>query len=194
MPPNFTPVHVDPFSSELASRCSELLDRPGVYAAEELEQLVREIAERPDLWEPLIRADPEQRRYELLYDDERIDIWVLSWMPGHRTGLHDHDISDVGLVCVQGELDEGLFTVGGKTAPLRMTPGVSRNGPGGYIHSVAHVAGAPAVSIHAYSPPLLVVGQYRVDESGRLRREPEHGRKGLMDTTIDGEAVQLRPS
>ena len=75
-----------------------------------------------------------------------------------------------------------------------MTPGVSRNGPGGYIHSVTHVEGEPAVSIHAYSPPLLVVGQYRQGADGRLRREPEHGRKELLDDTIAVDAIELRPS
>jgi predicted metal-dependent enzyme (double-stranded beta helix superfamily) len=195
MPPKFTPVFVEPYSDELAARCGELLTRDGIYEAPELEDLVRRLAERPDLWEPLIVEDRDHRRYHLLYEDERIDIWVLSWMPGQRTGFHDHDISDVGLVCCRGELDEGLLVIGaGAADPIRMTPGVSRNGPGGYIHSVAHVAGEPAVSIHAYSPPLLVVGQYRQDADGRLLREPEHGRKELLDTTIAVDAVALRPT
>ncbi len=195
MPPAFTPVHVEPYSAELAARCAALLTRAGSYDAVELEQLVREIAKHPDLWQPLIVVDADHRRYELLYDDQRIDIWVLSWMPGQRTGFHDHDISAVGLVCVDGALDEGRLALGGGAAePLRMTPGVSRNGPGGYIHSFAHVAGEPAVSIHAYSPPLLVVGQYRQDAEGRLRREPEHGRKELLDDTIAVDTIALRPS
>jgi predicted metal-dependent enzyme (double-stranded beta helix superfamily) len=196
MPPAFTPVHVDPYSTELADRCAALLTREGTYDAEQLEALVCELAGHRDLWEPLIVIDRGHRRYELLYDDDRIDIWVLSWMPGQRTGFHDHDISDVGLVCVQGALDEGLLALGsgGPAAPLRMTPGVSRNGPAGYIHSVTHVEGEPAVSIHAYSPPLLVVGQYRQDADGRLRREPEHGRKELLDDTIAVDAIELRPS
>ncbi len=189
----FAPVHVDHYSPELAARAAEFLDHDEVYEAPELEQLVRRIAEHDDLWRPLIVIDRERRRYELLYDDDRIDIWVLSWMPGQRTGFHDHDLSGVGVVCVQGALDEGLLVLGGKADPIRMTPGVSRNGPGGYVHSVAHVAGEPAVSIHAYSPPLTVVGQYR-DVGGRLTREPEHGRKELLDRSIRGDSIELQPS
>jgi hypothetical protein len=75
-----------------------------------------------------------------------------------------------------------------------MTQGVARNGPGGYIHSVAHVEGSPAVSIHAYSPPLVVVGQYSQDAAGRLVRTPEHGRKELFDATIADDSVDLTPS
>jgi len=179
-------VEVAPFSAELAARTSELVDQSGTLTVDALERLVGRLAARPDLWQPLVVVDRERRRYELLYEDERVDIWVLSWMPGQRTGFHDHDCSGVGLVCVEGELDEGSLVVGSEAETVRMTPGVSRSGPGGYIHAVAHRAGEPAVSIHAYSPPLVRVGQYRRDSSGRLRREPEHGRKELIDHTIVG--------
>ena len=181
-------VDVPPFSDELAARTSELLDEPGTLSVAALERLVRRLADRRDLWQPLVVLDRERRRYELLYEDDRVDIWVLSWMPGQRTGFHDHDGSDVGLVCVQGELDEGSLAIGSAPETVRMTPGVSRGGPGGYIHAVAHRAGEPAVSIHAYSPPLERVGQYRRDARGRLHREPEHGRKELFDATIGAAA------
>ena len=65
-----------------------------------------------------------------------------------------------------------------------MVPGVSRQGPVGYIHSVAHCEGTPAVTIHAYSPPLVRVGQYRVREDGTFYRAVEHGRQELLDSTI----------
>src|SRR5256885_6451784 len=147
-------VQVAHFADELAARASELLDEPGELSVSELERLVERIAARPDLWRPLVVVDRDRRRYELLYEDERVDIWVLSWMPGQRTGFHDHDRSGVGLVCAQGELIEGSLAIGATAETVRMTPGVARSGPGGYIHAVAHRAGEPAVSIHAYSPPL----------------------------------------
>jgi predicted metal-dependent enzyme (double-stranded beta helix superfamily) len=178
------PVDVQPFSPELAARFAELLPTRRMLSAAELEVLVQDTAERDDLWRPLTIADPVRRRYELLYENEHLDVWVLSWMPGQKTGFHDHDISAVGLICVQGELEEGQLTIGCAPSSIRMTRGVSRKGPGGYIHSVSHVAGEPAVSLHAYSPPLMRVGQYRVDGVGRLRREPEHGRRELQDGTI----------
>lgn len=187
-------VYVAPFSKALAARTSELLDQPGQLTVSELEELVRRIAGRPDLWRPLVVVDRERRRYELLYEDDRIDVWVLSWMPGQRTGFHDHDRSGVGLVCAQGELDEGNFALGTGAETIRMTPGVSRSGRGGYIHAVAHRAGEPAVSIHAYSPPLVCVGQYRADPDGRLHREPEHGRKELQDETIATSSSRIARS
>src|SRR6478736_6990574 len=145
---SFAPISVAPFSDALAARTSELLDDPGVLSEEQLETLVNRIAARPDLLQPLIVVDRERRRYELLYDDDQVDIWVLSWMPGQKTGFHDHDRSSVALICAQGELDEGSLALGASAEPVRMAPGVVRTGPGGYIHSVAHVGGEPAVSIH----------------------------------------------
>ena len=188
------PVEVVPFSEELAARTSELLDQPGLLRVPELEQLVRRLSDRPDLWRPLVVVDRDRRRYELLFEDDRVDIWVLSWMPGQRTGFHDHDRSGVGLVCVQGELNEGSLAIGAVAQTIRMAPGVSRSGPGGYVHAVAHHAGEPAVSIHAYSPPLICVGQYRVDQHGRLQRKPEHGRKELQDGTIAANSTRVAQS
>jgi len=183
-------AEVAPFSPELAARTSELLDEPGTLSPDALEELVRRLADRPDLWQPLVVVDRERRRYELLYEDERVDIWVLSWMPDQQTGFHDHDRSAVGLVCVRGELSERSLAVATEAETVRMTPGISRSGAGGYIHACAHRAGEPAVSIHAYSPPLVAVGQYRRDAIGRLRREVEPGRKELFDDTIGAGAVQ----
>jgi predicted metal-dependent enzyme (double-stranded beta helix superfamily) len=201
MQTRFAPFPVAQFSDALAARTCELLDETGLLSESALETLVTRIAARPDIWQPLVVVDPDRRRYELLYKDDNVDIWVLSWMPGQRTGFHDHDLSSVALTCVQGALEEGSLGLGASPTSTRMTPGTTRRGPGGYIHSVSHRAGEPAVSIHAYSPPLTCVGQYRADGDGRLRREPEHGRRELADSSIpvganrvDGSRRPGRPS
>ena len=95
----FAPIPVDHFSDRLAARTGELLDENGLLSESALETLVTRIAARPDLWQPLVVVDPRRRRYELLYDDDNVDIWVLSWMPGQKTGFHDHDLSSVALIC-----------------------------------------------------------------------------------------------
>ena len=79
---------------------------------------------------PLVVVDRDRRRYELLYEDEHVDIWVLSWMPGQRTGFHDHDQSRFGLVCAQGTLAEASLAIGGSPETIEMTSGVTRSGPG----------------------------------------------------------------
>jgi hypothetical protein len=169
---------------ELAEGCAQLMPHSGVLDVDELEALALGIAERPALWEPLTVVDPHRRRYRLLYEDDRIDVWVLSWMGGQGTGFHDHDLSGVGLACAQGEVVERQMLLPTGATNVHMRAGDGRQGPPGYIHSVAHVEGHPAVTIHAYSPPLERVGQYRVDDDGVLRRSIEHGRQELLDNTI----------
>lgn len=169
---------------ELAAACGKLIEVDGVLDVDQLEAFVARIAATPDLWEPLAVADPHRRRYRLLYEDDRIDVWVLSWMGGQGTGFHDHDASGVGLACASGEVVERQMLIPHGATSVHMTPGVSRQGPAGYIHSVQHVEGSPAVTIHAYSPPLEWVGQFKVDDTGILRREVMHGRQELLDHTI----------
>ncbi len=153
-----------------------------------LSLLVGSLASRTELWKPLVVCDRARRRYRLMLDDDRLDIWVLSWMPGQSTGYHDHGNSNVALAAVQGCVLERQIRVGSASLERELRPGVVQPGPAGYIHSVAHHAGAPAVTLHAYSPPLVQVGQYRAGPQGALRREQQHGRQELLDHTIEDDA------
>lgn len=173
--------------ADLADQCGQLVSEQqpeGALKQEQLSDLVRAIADKPELWQPLVVVDDSRRRYRLLYEDDRIDVWVLSWMPGQGTGFHDHDHSEVALMCVQGTILEKQMLLPSGASKVEMTPGTVRTGGAGYIHAVNHLEGEPAVSLHAYSPPLIHVGQYVVDEAGILERKIEHGRRELMDNTI----------
>ena len=177
--------------SDLAAATRELIPAAAELSAAELEGVATAIRDRPELWEPLLVVDAHRRRYRLLYEDERTDIWVLCWMPGQSTGFHDHDVSDVGIAIARGKIIERQLRLPTGATALELQPGDTRQGPAGYIHSVAHSEGAPAVSIHCYSPPLMKVGQYRVDTVGVLRRDAEHGRRELVDETIARVAPEL---
>ena len=176
---------------ELAAATRELIPAASSLSAADLEQIAIAIRDRPELWEPLLVVDAHRRRYRLLFEDERTDIWVLCWMPGQSTGFHDHDISDVGIAIAQGMIVERQLRLPTGATSLELRPGDTRQGPAGYIHSVAHGEGVPAVSIHCYSPPLMKVGQYRVDADGVLSRDAEHGRRELVDETIARIAPEL---
>ena len=176
---------------ELAAATRDLIPATPDLSAVQLEQMAAAIRDRPELWEPLLVTDASRRRYRLLFEDERTDIWVLCWMPGQSTGFHDHAGSDVGIAVAQGMIVERQLRLPTGATALELRPGDTRRGPAGYIHSVAHGEGVPAVSIHCYSPPLMQVGQYRVDEQGVLRRDAEHGRRELVDETIARIAPEL---
>ena len=57
--------------------------------------------------------------------------------------------------------------------------GDSRAAGADYIHCLEWESGEPALSVHAYSPPLAFVGQYRFDDNGMLRRATQSGRDEL---------------
>ena len=183
IPQDWTEVISPP--RELSEAVSRLVPPgDGPIPTDQLARFSAEVAARDELWRPLVVADPNRRRYRLLYEDDRVDIWLIMWMPGQGTGYHDHAISGVGLVGVEGVVIEKQMTLPSGCAEVEVRPGLSREGPAGYIHSVTHHEGTPAITIHAYSPPLMEVGGYRVDENGILRRETEHGRRELIDNTI----------
>lgn len=162
-----------------------LVPHAGVLTPEELENVARSIAGRPEIWEPLARLDPARRCYELVYEDERMDAWVLSWMPGQGTGFHDHYISSVGLAVARGAVQEDQLVYGAPPVERRLQAGDTRRGDATYIHRVTHAAGEPAVTVHVYSPRLDWVGQYRIDETtGVVRREPAPGRRELKEQLI----------
>jgi hypothetical protein len=176
------------FVPALAS-LDELVPHGGLLSAEELEAVAAGIAAREDIWRPLTHVDRERRRYELVYEDDRMDAWVLSWMPGQATGFHDHYISSVGLSVAQGVVQEDVLRYGGPPVERRLEAGASRRGGPGYIHRVEYVEGEPAVTIHVYSPRLDWVGQYRLDEDGVMRREPSPGRNELRPQLIAEHAL-----
>lgn len=144
----------------------ELLPHDGLLSPEELEAIACGIVSQTELWHPLAHTDTQHRRYELIYEDERMDAWVLSWMPGQGTGFHDHYISSVGLCGARGVVREDMLRYGAEDVTMDLGSGDSRCGGPGYIHRVTHSEGSPAVTIHVYSPRLDWVGQYRLAEDG----------------------------
>jgi len=167
-----------------------LVPHEGLLAPDELEDVARHIAARTDLWEPLVRLDADHRRYELVYEDERMDAWILSWMPGQGTGFHDHYISGVGLCVASGCVREDLMVYGAEHQSRRLCAGDTRQGGPGYIHRVSHDEGAPAVTVHVYSPRLDWVGQYRLDEDGIVQREVRPGRNELTEQLVADGALE----
>ena len=138
---------------------------------EELRDLVAELAARPELWRHLV-CHPEERFFEQLHYDTHLGVWLICWNNGHDTGFHDHDISSGAFTVVQGQLREERLCWG--APPTSITAGVGQGShfPPLDIHRVSHSADQPSVSIHAYSPPLVRMGSYVLEEGGAVRRQP----------------------
>ena len=135
-----------------------------------LESLVRDLAADPAVWEHLVQHTPDQRHYEELRRDEDVAVWLICWMDDQDTGFHDHDLSGGAVAVVEGAVAEDRLALGGDPVTRVYEAGGSFHFSAADIHRVRHVGGRPAVTIHAYSPPLWRMGSYEVLPSGELRR------------------------
>jgi predicted metal-dependent enzyme (double-stranded beta helix superfamily) len=137
----------------------------------DLEQVVEGWANHPELWRPLVRHDEHERVYALLHRDDAIELYVVCWTDGHDTGFHDHDQSAAAIGVLEGEVTEQRLALTG-TVAATLTRGdvvtIAREA----IHRVRHTGTDPAVTLHAYSPPLERVGAYEVAKDGALLRHP----------------------
>ena len=136
----------------------------------ELAELATWLGERPELWRPHIRHDPDQRLFHRLVDDPHVTVWLICWMPGHDTGFHDHDGSAGAVAVMQGRVREERLRWADEPASAVFGPGeVLEFGPAD-IHRIRHEGTQPAVTLHAYSPALRRMGAYVADANGRLLR------------------------
>ena len=117
-----------------------------------------------------MRHETERRVFEELLTDEHLAVWLICWMEGHDTGFHDHDGSAGSVSVVRGRLREERLRIGGTPPAVELGPGDSFGVESTDIHRVIHPGGEPAISIHAYSPPLRSMGSYVVEPTGALRR------------------------
>ena len=137
----------------------------------ELRDLVARIAAEPEQWQGLVRHGTPERHFEQLWRDDHVDVWVITWTNGNDTGFHDHDVSRGAVAVVEGEVTEERLVVGGPPRRLRHAAGETFEFDASHVHRMCLDAGGPAVSIHAYSPPLWRMGAYTVAPDGTLRRE-----------------------
>lgn len=137
---------------------------------ESLGALVRSVAADPDAWQPQLRLPrPDgQRWWACLSADALIDVWLLSWLPGQATDLHDHGPSAAAFTVVRGELAEVRVDADGRCSRHQRATGAIISVPPGLVHDVHGAGTGPAVSIHAYSPPLRRMTFYSRNARGRL--------------------------
>lgn len=116
-----------------------------------------------------VHVDATQRWYQRLYGNDYLDVWLIAWATEQATELHDHAGSLGALTVVSGALNEHRWSAR-RLRSRRLPAGRSAGFPAGYVHDVTNRAAPPAVSVHAYSPPLTAMSYYAVDAPGRLRR------------------------
>jgi quercetin dioxygenase-like cupin family protein len=127
--------------------------------------------DQPDQWRHLVRHDPAERVYELVHRDADVELYLVCWMRGHDTGFHDHDHSAAAITVLDGSITEERLSLSG-AVERKLEKGATVTIGKEAIHRVRHAGNQPAVTLHAYSPPLSRVGTYEFAEDGALLRHP----------------------
>ena len=136
----------------------------------ELERFVARLAARPELWQHLVKHSPDARVYEQIWDQEDVNAWLICWSEDQDTGFHDHDDSAAAILVIEGHVREERLRLGATPDACVIGPGMTFFVPPTVIHRVLHAGSVPAVTIHAYSPPLRRTGAYRIGPRGELQR------------------------
>ena len=143
----------------------------------QLAAVVCRLASRPAEWVSRVRLDAEGRWYEQIHAADSYELWLISWLPGHTTGFHDHGGANGAFSVVWGTLDECVVRSTDGAYPVTVAPvgkGVVRSFGPHYIHDVRNSSkDSVAVSIHAYSPPLTAMTRYDLTPGGLVASATE---------------------
>ncbi len=159
--------------------------RPSAAAA-----LAAALTLRPDLWSPLVEFRTDGRWTHLLdpaaaaavLDPELhpdlagAQVWLLSWLPGQGTDLHDHGSSAGAFAVARGTLAERVVAARpGRVleSTVDLTGGRVRFFGAHHVHQVTNRLAEPAVSVHVYTPGLQWMNTYRVERDGLVRTGTE---------------------
>jgi Cysteine dioxygenase type I len=94
-------------------------------------------------------------------------------MPTQGTQLHDHGGSAGAFEVLSGQLNEAVYRHDpdrGSLTEFQRSDGTAFGFGPRYVHDVRNLSDQPAVSVHAYSPPLTSMNFYDVNGDGSLSR------------------------
>jgi quercetin dioxygenase-like cupin family protein len=111
--------------------------------------IARDVAADRARWAHLLRYDPYERFAALVERTAEEEIWLLSWLPGQETELHDHGGSTGAFTVVSGTLTESVARPGMQVSH-QLVPGQIRVFGPNYVHHVRNESPDPAISIHVY--------------------------------------------
>ena len=130
------------------------------------------LAARRELFEDLL-VDHEVNRWWLsLFVTESFEVRLLTWEREQSSDWHDHGGSSGAWTVTAGALYEA-FRAPDHVSIFDRHYVAGDHGSFGpeHVHDVVYEAGKPAVSIHAYSPPLSGLTVYDRTQFGFVARE-----------------------
>jgi len=132
--------------------------------------IARHHAAHPATWTAELRFDPTERWYRRIVAAPDHEVWLLTWLPGQTTDLHDHGGSAGAFTVVSGELTEERLARE-RDSPPTLRPRLLGTGRGHrfgpqYIHRVSNRGRLPAISVHVYGPALASMTRYELTDEG----------------------------
>jgi cysteine dioxygenase len=150
-----------------------------------LRELVRRMTDvsiaLDDVAEWLVFSDECYRR-NLMHAGPGYQALILCWRSGQRSPIHDHPGSSCGVRVLQGTLTEVFFRRGASGTIVaagshELAEGTVTGSQDQDIHQISNLQpdGGDLVTLHIYSPPLLVMNTYSLtDTTVTSFRDPVH--------------------
>jgi len=115
---------------------------------------------------------PRSRSARRVMVTDNMEVWLLAWLPGQGTDLHDHGGRSrpcpAAFAVASGTLTH-YTVVPGEVPRLQVdtvaeheSATVAETG----VHALVNRGDVPAVSVHVYAPRLSMMRKYLFDESG----------------------------
>lgn len=131
---------------------------------------------------PFAQFSPERYRRNLMHAGPAYHALVLCWRSGQRSPIHDHRGSACAVRVLEGDATEIIFhmTEGGHVFPSKtrkLSEGFICATEDLDIHQLSNLQplNRDLITLHIYSPPLLVMGQYSLtDQTVREFRDEVH--------------------
>jgi cysteine dioxygenase len=152
----------------------EMLTRLDCYSSHvplrDLADMLRCFEPDWDALEPFLQFHPGRYQRNLLRGGDAYDALLICWQAGQRSPIHDHRGSNCAFRVLQGTATESTFqrTPRGLIYPIRSHDWTvadvcaSRDAD---IHQVSNLHDEDLVTLHLYSPPLRVMGQYSLQST-----------------------------
>ena len=132
--------------------------------------IVAGLAGAPSLGDGFLPALGPDRSSVRLLETESYDVWLIGWPPGTRVEPHDHGASAGAFTVIKGTLTEYRWSPQPQHSAVRTGEVVTIEAR--VVHDVVadRPEDGPAISVHAYSPPLREMGFFSDDGTRLLAR------------------------
>jgi cysteine dioxygenase len=135
----------------------------------ELDALLRKLELEPEELSEHLAFKPHTYTRRRVFRSDLCEMLVLSWLPGHRTAIHDHNGSYGAIRICEGAMEEEIFALNeaGEVVPATRHRRAAGEVTGTDVPDIHRIGNAEQsaermITIHVYAPPLRVINTYQL--------------------------------